>query len=110
MLGSFRKSLAESGFEEGRNVTFEFRFAEGDISRLPGLAAESSCTTVGVVAAKKTTSTVPLVFVIGADPINSGLVAQLNHPGGNVTGLFLYEPNGEQASWPPATSWSPTLG
>ena len=42
MLGSFRKSLAESGFEEGRNVTFEFRFAEGDISRLPGLAAESS--------------------------------------------------------------------
>jgi ABC-type uncharacterized transport system substrate-binding protein len=99
MVGSFRKGLAEAGFEEGRNVTFEFRFAEGDVNRLPALAAELvrrnvsvivAGTTVGAVAAKKTTSTVPLVFVIGADPIKSGLVAQLNHPGGNVTGLSFF--------------------
>jgi putative tryptophan/tyrosine transport system substrate-binding protein len=99
MVRSFRKGLGEAGFEEGRNVTVEFRFAEGDVDRLPALAAELirrnvsvilTGTTVGAVAAKKTTSTVPVVFVIGADPIKSGLVAQLNRPGANLTGVSFF--------------------
>jgi putative tryptophan/tyrosine transport system substrate-binding protein len=99
MVDSFRKGLREAGFEKGRNVTVELRFAEGDISRLPALAAELvrrnasvilAGTTVGAVAAKKTTSTVPVVFVIGADPIKSGLVAQLNRPGANLTGVSFF--------------------
>ena len=99
MVDSFRKGLREAGFEKGRNVTVELRFAEGDISRLPALAAELvrrnasvmlAGTTVGAVAAKKTTSTVPGVFVIGADPIKSGLVAQLNRPGANLTGVSFF--------------------
>jgi putative tryptophan/tyrosine transport system substrate-binding protein len=99
MMRSFRKGLGEAGFEEGRNVTVEFRFAEGDVNRLPALAAELvrrnvsvilAGTTLGAVAAKKTTSTVPVVFVIGADPIKSGLVAQLNHPGANLTGVSFF--------------------
>jgi putative ABC transport system substrate-binding protein len=99
MLGSFRKGLREAGFEEGRNALIEFRFAEGDVSRLPTLAAELvrrnvsvilSGTTVAAIAAKKATSTVPVVFVIGADPIKSGSVAQLNHPGANLTGVSFF--------------------
>lgn len=99
MVGSFRKGLRDAGFEEGRNVTVELRFAGGDISRLPALAAELvgrnasvilTGTTVGAIAAKKTTSTVPVVFVMGADPIKSGLVAQLNRPGANLTGVSFF--------------------
>lgn len=99
MSGSFRKGLREAGFEEGRNVTVEFLFADGDVSRLPALAAEFvrrnvsiivTGTTAGAIAAKQTTSTVPVVFVIGSDPIKNGLVAQLNRPGGNLTGVSFF--------------------
>ena len=77
----------------------ESRFAEGDISRLPGLAAELvrrnvaiifTATTVSAIAAKAATSTIPVVFAIGADPIKSGLVTSLNRPGGNLTGISFF--------------------
>ena len=88
MVSAFLKGLSEAGFVEGRNVAIEFRFAEGDVSRLPelasSLASRSSLlfagTTAGAAAAKKATSTLPIVFVIGADPIKSGLVERLNRP------------------------------
>src|SRR5262249_32011572 len=95
-IASFRKALSEAGFDDGRNVNIEHRFAEGDISRLPGLAAELvrrnvaiifTATTVSTVAAKAATSTIPVVFAIGADPVKSGLVTSLSRPDGNLTGI-----------------------
>ena len=98
MISAFRKGLKEAGFDEGRNVGLEFRFAQGDVGRLPALAAELAGraaliftgTTVASVAAKQATSTLPVVFVMGADPIRSGLVDRLNRPGGNVTGISFF--------------------
>jgi putative ABC transport system substrate-binding protein len=99
MLASFRKGLKEAGFEEGRDVTIELRFAEGDVSRLHSLADELlrrdvtvllTGTTAAAVAAKNATSAVPIVFVIGADPVKSGLVSALNHPGANITGISFF--------------------
>src|SRR4051812_15745572 len=98
MISAFRKGLKEAGFDEGRNAGLEFRFAQGDVGRLPALAAELAGratliftgTTAASVAAKQATSTLPVVFVMGADPIRSGLVDRLNRPGGNVTGISFF--------------------
>jgi putative tryptophan/tyrosine transport system substrate-binding protein len=98
MIGAFRKGLKEAGFDEGRNLGLEFRFAGGDVGRLPALAAELAGkatliftgTTAASVAAKRATSTLPIVFVMGADPIRSGLVDRLNRPGGNITGISFF--------------------
>ena len=99
LLAPFRKALSEAGFDEGRNVAIEYRFAERDVSRLPQLAAELvrsnvavifTGTTVSAIAAKGATSTIPIVFAIGADPVKSGLVVSLNQPGGNLTGLSFF--------------------
>lgn len=92
----FRESLRNSGFSEGRNVTIEYRWAEeGRYEKLPTMAAELASRPVSVifaspipavVAAKAATTTIPIVFAIGGDPIGAGLVASLNRPGGNATG------------------------
>src|SRR5258708_28232639 len=96
---SFREGLAQAGFVEGRNVRIEERWANGDYQALPALAAELVAKGVVVIAAtgdvasaraaQGASKTVPVVFTIGADPVRFGLVASLNRPGGNVTGVSL---------------------
>src|SRR5215470_14331109 len=95
-LASFRESMRQLGYVEGSNVRFEFRFAEGYLDRLPDLAIELVRLNPRVIvstplpahlAARKATSTIPIVMATGADPVGFGLIASLSHPGGNVTGL-----------------------
>ena len=95
-LSAFHQGLGEVGYVEGRNLTIEYRWAEGQYDRLRTFAAElvarrvSAIFTTGVpgaAAAKAATTTIPIVFEMGADPIAFGLVASLNRPGGNVTGV-----------------------
>jgi putative ABC transport system substrate-binding protein len=95
-LAAVKKGLAERGYVEGRNVTFIARAADGNYERLPALAAELAAANVSVIlgvggpfparAAKAITTTIPIVFAYGGDPILDGLVASYNRPGGNVTG------------------------
>jgi len=99
---SFREGLAKAGFIEGRNVRIEERWARGDYAALPALAADLVSTGVAAIAAtgdvasaraaQQASSTVPVVFTIGGDPIRFGLIESINRPGGNVTGI-LFNPN-----------------
>jgi putative ABC transport system substrate-binding protein len=96
-LAAYRKGLAETGYIEGGNVHIEYRWAEGQYGRLPGLADELvrkrvnviSANAPAVVPARKATRTIPIVFFTGLDPVETGLVASFNRPGGNLTGVGL---------------------
>lgn len=130
---AFRQGLLDAGYVEGRDVVFEWRSANGDYDRVPQLVADLVQRKVDVIvadstsaarAAKRATSTIPIVMALVADPVGSGLVANLAHPGGNVTGLsimlaelsdkrlqFLKETLPQVARvavlWNPATPWHP---
>jgi len=98
MVAAFQRGLVETGYVDGRNVAIDYRFADGQYDRLPALASEMVRRPVSLIvaggppaalAAKVATTTIPIVFIVGFDPVGAGLVASFNRPGGNATGVVL---------------------
>ena len=97
-LAALRVGLKEAGYVEGQNVEIEYRFAEGQFDRIPAIVSDMlrrspavlAMSSAGAVAARQTGTTIPIVFVAGADPLQLGLVDSLNRPGGNVTGVYIF--------------------
>ena len=100
LLSAFHEGLKDGGYVEGKNVTVEYRWADGQYDRLPALAADLVRRRVTVIAAtggtttaqaaKAATTTIPILFIAGANPVGDGLVSSFNRPGGNVTGVSTY--------------------
>ena len=107
LVTAFRQGLKEAGFVEGQNVAIEYRSGENDRDRLAAVVTELVRRPVAVIvgnapsalAAKAATTTVPIVFATGSDPVRDGLVTSLNRPGGNVTGVVFSPPCWGRSDW-----------
>ena len=106
-FAGFADGLKESGYIAGQNVAIEHRFAEGKFDRFPGFISDFvqrnvsvivTTNTTGIAAAKNATSTIPIVFSVGEDPVKLGFVSSLNRPGGNLTGVVQFAQDLDQAS------------